>query len=96
MAQRRPEHGLVPRDTLVPLTQETWARLRALYPDDHVQKIGIAMRLALDLDTCRAPMERRSVDPVRLDNAELARAKQRSLVRLVAPIDLLWDHREAP
>lgn len=58
------------------------------YP--HPQRILVAMRLATDLETCRALLAGEPVDPARLDKSALARARNRKLVRLdTAEIDLL-------
>lgn len=57
-----------------------WAALRAAYP--HPQRIVVALRLATDLETCRALLNGEPVDPERLDKNELDRARNRRLVRL--------------
>jgi hypothetical protein len=87
--------GIVPRDTFEPLTDEIWEALHEAYSDENIAMVGVAMRLALDLETCRALLEGRPVDPVRIDQAELAKAKRRTLVQLVAPLDLLARPEEA-
>jgi len=50
------------------------------YP--HPARILTALRLAPDLDTCIDLLTGRPVDPARLDQQELERAKHRKLVRL--------------
>lgn len=53
-------------------------------------RVLTALRLARDLDTCRALLLGEPVDPDRLDQAELRRARERELVRLdFRAIDLL-------
>jgi hypothetical protein len=47
-----------------------------------VAALSWAVRLALDVETCRDLLEGRPVDPARLDQAWLARAKALELVRL--------------
>lgn len=56
----------------------------------HPERLQVAFRLALDLDTCRALLDGDPVDPSRVDHRELRRARQRLLVRLdMHAIDLL-------
>jgi hypothetical protein len=81
--------SVVPRDVSEPMTAAQWQLVRRDYPDAYVQRVRIAMRLALDVATCGALLEGRPVDPSRLDQAELARARKATLVQLVAPIDVL-------
>jgi hypothetical protein len=56
----------------------------------HPARIGIAMRIAKDAETCRELLEGQPVDPDRIDPKQLRWAKQRMLVRLdLHAIDLL-------
>jgi hypothetical protein len=78
---------LVPLDPWTPIPASVWAELRRRYPS--TARIMVAMRLAQDAATCADLLAGRPVDPDRVDRSELERAKRRSLVRLVAPIELL-------
>ncbi len=78
---------IVPRDPHEPLTRARWDALAAAYPVPH--KIRIALRLARDLEACRDLLAGVPVDPSRLHRAELEWAKRKTLVQLVAPLDLL-------
>lgn len=63
-------------------------RLEQRYP--HPERILVAMRLARDVETCRALLQGEPVNPGRLHMDEVRRAKQRALVRLdMHAIDLL-------
>jgi hypothetical protein len=55
----------------------------------NAQRLDVAFRLALDVEACAALLRGEPVDPSRLDQAELAKAREKTLVRLVAPIDCL-------
>jgi hypothetical protein len=57
----------------------------------NVDRLDVAMRLGLDVGACEDLLAGRSVDPLRLDQAELAKAREKTLIRLVAPIDALGD-----
>ncbi len=81
--------SIVPRDPHVPITGAHRLLLEWDYPD--ADRILLAMRLALDVNACEALLRGEPVDPSRLDPDELARARQKTLVQLVAPIDLLGD-----
>ena len=71
-------------------TAQTKARSSSVRAYPHGERLAVAIRLARDLDTCRALLRGDSVDPDRLDAAELRRARSRLLVRLdVHAIDLL-------
>ena len=52
-------------------------------------RLKVCWQLALDLDTCAALLRGEPVDAARLNQAELAKAKRATLVRLERPIDLL-------
>jgi hypothetical protein len=81
--------SIVPRDPCEPITGAMRLLLEWDYPD--ADRILLAMRLALDVGACEDLLAGRPVDPSRLDQAELAKAREKTLVRLVAPIDRLGD-----
>jgi hypothetical protein len=54
-------------------------------------RLKVAWQLALDLETCAALLRGEPVDPSRLDQTELAKAREETLVQFVAPIDALGD-----
>jgi len=97
---RRPNHNhnlertsIVPSDPAEPLTSEIHAELAACYP--HTDRIVVAVRLALDVETASALLQRRPVDPSRVDELALRWARRHQLVRLdLAAIDLLPDIEE--
>ena len=78
---------IVSRDPHLPLTLGQREELERAYPE--AQRLLAAIKLARDLDACADLLAGRPVDSARLDQAELASAKRRTLVRLVAPADLL-------
>lgn len=63
------------------------ARLETLYP--HTAQIIVAVRLAKDVQTCRALLAGDPVDPSRVHKNELENALKPGLVQLVRPIDVL-------
>jgi hypothetical protein len=79
---------IVPRDPWEPITDEMRAKISALWPRH--ERLDLAWRLALDVDTCEALLLGDPVHPDRLDQHELERARRRRLVRLdFREIDLL-------
>ena len=63
------------------------------YP--HPDRILVAMRLARDVETCKALLHGDPVDPDRLDKEQLGWAKNRGLVRLdLRAIDQLTQPHE--
>ena len=79
---------IVDRDSFTPIRSEDWDLLRFRYRS--WRRVDLAIRLALDLDTCIALLGGEPVDPVNLDPRELSRASQTRLVRLdLRAIDLL-------
>ena len=85
--------GIVPKDPHEPITPEMWQALRDAYPN--TERLATAFALALDTDACSDLLAGRPVAPERLDHAEAAKARRASLVRLVAPIDLLLEESAA-
>jgi hypothetical protein len=80
---------IVPCDPHQPITGAMWTLLRWDYPDAYLQRLDVAMRLALDVDACTDLLCGTPVDPARIDTIALVRAQEESLVQLVAPIELL-------
>lgn len=80
---------IVPPDVFVPYTPAHAAALEQKYPHAYTQRIQYALEVSLDLETCAALLRGEPVDPSRLDRQALERLKQRRLVQLVAPVDLL-------
>lgn len=77
-----------------PIETRDHAALERLYP--HPQRIVVALQLATDPDTCRALLNGDPIDPARLDQGELRRARDRALVRLdFHAIDLLTGQAAA-
>ena len=67
-----------------------WDRLTLEQRYPHPSRILTALRLSRDVETCRELLAGQPVDPARLDQHELARAKNRKLVRLdMTALDLL-------
>lgn len=56
------------------------ADLADRYPN--TARILVALRLALDLETCRSLLQGEPVDPARLDRHQLKQAREHALVRL--------------
>jgi hypothetical protein len=79
--------SIIPTDSSEPITEEMWAQLRAAYADG--QRLATAFALALDVDACADLLAGRTVDPSRLDEGELFKARRKRLVQLVAPVNLL-------
>lgn len=76
------------RDVVEPFANGYHDELATRYP--HPERILVALRLARDVETCRALLNGDPVDPARVDMEELRWAKQRFLVRLdFHAIDLL-------
>lgn len=78
--------AIVPRDPCVPLSDEMWEALHERWPD--AGPLGIAFRIAKDLDACRDLLLGRPVDSWRLDCVEVERALRASHVQLVSPLDV--------
>jgi hypothetical protein len=76
--------SIVPRDPLEPITPEQWAQLREAYPDG--QRLWWALLLARDPDTWAELVAGAAVEPVRLDQAQLAWAREQKVVRLDATV----------
>ncbi len=70
-----------------PLTPEQWDELHDRWPDG--ARLSAAFAIARDVAACADLLAGRPVDPARLDQDELANARERRLVQLVAPADLL-------
>ena len=80
---------IIPRDVYQPLTPAHLNSLRARWPD--AVRLATAFALALDVDAAADLLAGRHLNPSRIDASELERAKCATLVRLVAPIDLLRE-----
>jgi hypothetical protein len=78
---------IAPRDTFEPITNDHWTQLRAAWPDG--ERLRLAWQLARDVDTLGDLLAGRTVDPSRLDQDELVRARRRKLVMLVSALELL-------
>jgi hypothetical protein len=76
-------------DPTEPITVEQWTQIRAAWPN--AERLRAAWNLALDVDTLADLIVGRPVSPGRLDKAELAKARQATLVVLRRPIDLLLE-----
>lgn len=85
--------AIVPRDPCVPMSDEMWEALHDRWPD--AGPLGVAFRIAKDLDACRDLLIGRLVDPLRLDGAEVERAVQATHVQLVSPLDAYGFRRAA-
>jgi hypothetical protein len=79
--------SVVPRHTPhTVISSAQTAELRRRYP--HPARILWAMRLAKDVDTCAALLRNEPVDPACIHTDQLEQATKRTLVQLVAPIEL--------
>lgn len=78
---------IVSPDSSAPITADQWAALRTRWLN--YEQLAAAWRLACDVGTLDDLLAGRPVDPSRLDQDELAKAQRATLVRLVAPVDLL-------
>jgi hypothetical protein len=78
---------IVSLDPCEPITAAQWEELRVAWPD--AERLRTAWNLALDVDTLADLIVGVPVAPGRLDPAELAEAREESLIVLVAPISLL-------
>lgn len=76
-------------DIFEPIGAEQWEQIRAAWPN--AERLRAAWDLALDLETLADLITGRPVSPGRLDKAELAKARQATLVVLRRPIDLLLE-----
>jgi hypothetical protein len=78
---------IVPRDPSVPLQTEHSYLLKHDYPS--IERLRTVFALCGDYATARALWCGEPVDESRLDAVELVKARQRRLVVLKAPIELL-------
>lgn len=72
--------GIVSGDSRDPVSPAQWAELRDSYPD--AQRLWWSLLLARDPDTWAALAAGDTVDPERLDQAQLCWARKQRLVRL--------------
>jgi len=78
---------IVSPDIFEPVNAEQWKQLRASWPN--AERLRTAWNLALDVDTLADLIAGVPVAPGRLDQAELAKMSEASLITLTRPIDLL-------
>lgn len=74
-------------DIFTPISGDEWAKIRAAWPN--AERLRTAWNLALDVDTLADLIAGVPVAPGRLDQAELAKAREATLITLTRPIDLL-------
>lgn len=87
-AEQRRYEQIVPSNPWEPITPFMWERLHARWA--RPERIVTAMRLAKNLDTCRALLAGEPVSPGRVDQVELRKAERQRLVRLdMSAIDQL-------
>jgi hypothetical protein len=78
--------SVVSRDSCDPITAEQRDELWRRYPS--VERLDVAFRLAVDVDTCADLLLGQPVERGRLDAKALRWARVRRLVRLERPLDL--------
>jgi hypothetical protein len=59
--------SIVPPNPFEPISEEMWAELLRLYPDDYMREVTKAMTIATDLEACKALLRGESVPPERID-----------------------------
>lgn len=85
--------SVAPRDPHEPITAAMWTEIHARYPN--VERLEVAWRLALDVETLDRLLAGEPVNPDRIDQGGLAWARERSFVQLTRPIDVLIEDTAA-